>query len=146
LTLQERSELKRTQSDAQPFEQQPATSSYHHQEQAYQQPVYQQQPSYQQPAYQQQPITNNNTNTASYSNNYSTTNRAPPVPPPSRKPNNIHYVLALYDYDAQAEGDLSFKKDDKIELIERTADENDWWTGKLNGMTGIFPGRFILYS
>jgi amphiphysin len=50
-------------------------------------------------------------------------------------------VLALYDYDAQAAGDLSFRKDDKIELVERTADANDWWTGSLKGTTGIFPGK-----
>lgn len=70
--------------------------------------------------------------------------RAPPPPPPSKKP-NIQYVTALYDYDAQAEGDLSFRKDDKIELVERTADTNDWWTGKLNGMTGVFPGKIHIY-
>lgn len=50
-------------------------------------------------------------------------------------------MLALYDYDAQAEGDLSFKKDDKIELVERTQDANDWWTGRLRGVIGVFPGK-----
>ncbi|ORZ25777.1 hypothetical protein BCR42DRAFT_400900 [Absidia repens] len=54
-----------------------------------------------------------------------------------------HYVLALYDYQAQADGDLSFRKDDKIELVERTSDQNDWWTGKLDGQTGIFPGNYV---
>ncbi|KAI8355060.1 hypothetical protein EDC96DRAFT_516162 [Choanephora cucurbitarum] len=53
------------------------------------------------------------------------------------------FVVALYDYIAQAEGDLSFKKDDKIEIIERTADTNDWWTGRLNGVTGVFPGNYV---
>ncbi|KAI7897588.1 uncharacterized protein BX663DRAFT_444772 [Cokeromyces recurvatus] len=56
---------------------------------------------------------------------------------------SIQYVLALYDYEAQAEGDLSFKKDDKIELIQRTSDTNDWWTGKLKGIIGIFPGTYV---
>ncbi|KAI8344566.1 hypothetical protein BC941DRAFT_408985 [Chlamydoabsidia padenii] len=55
----------------------------------------------------------------------------------------VHYVVALYDYQAQAEGDLSFRKDDKIELVERTMDQNDWWTGTLNGQTGIFPGNYV---
>ena len=64
---------------------------------------------------------------------------AAPVPPPSR----VHYVLALYDYDAQAEGDLSFRKDDKIELVNRTNDVNDWWTGRLRGAIGVFPGNII---
>ncbi|KAI7872558.1 hypothetical protein BDF14DRAFT_1754650 [Spinellus fusiger] len=53
------------------------------------------------------------------------------------------FVLALYDYQAQAEGDLTFRKDDKIELIERTADTNDWWTGRLRGVTGVFPGNYV---
>ncbi|KAI7867905.1 uncharacterized protein EV154DRAFT_540912 [Mucor mucedo] len=64
---------------------------------------------------------------------------APPPPPPSR----INYVLALYDYDAQAQGDLSFRKDDKIELIKRTSDANDWWTGKLRNNIGVFPGNYV---
>ncbi|CAO3686284.1 unnamed protein product [Rhizopus microsporus] len=53
------------------------------------------------------------------------------------------YVVALYDYDALAEGDLSFRKDDKIELVNRTQDANDWWTGKLRGQTGVFPGNYV---
>lgn len=50
-------------------------------------------------------------------------------------------VVALYDYDAQQEGDLSFRKDDRIEIVERTDSAQDWWTGKLNGRQGVFPGR-----
>ncbi|KAI8084637.1 uncharacterized protein BX664DRAFT_337447 [Halteromyces radiatus] len=71
--------------------------------------------------------------------------RGVPPPPPSTSFGTINkkYVVALYDYDAQAEGDLSFRKDDKIELVERTADTNDWWTGRLHGITGIFPGNYV---
>ncbi|KAI7892875.1 uncharacterized protein EV154DRAFT_167315 [Mucor mucedo] len=58
-------------------------------------------------------------------------------------PTQPQFVVALYDYVAQAEGDLSFKKDDKIQIIEKTADTNDWWTGKLNGQTGVFPGNYV---
>ncbi|KAJ3273096.1 hypothetical protein HDU76_010845, partial [Blyttiomyces sp. JEL0837] len=53
------------------------------------------------------------------------------------------YVLALYDYQAQAEGDLSFKRDDKILLVEKTDNANDWWTGTLGGVTGVFPGTYV---
>ncbi|CAG8602067.1 185_t:CDS:2, partial [Diversispora eburnea] len=66
----------------------------------------------------------------------------PPVPftAPKPKPKIVrNYVIALYDYDAQADGDLSFKKDDKIEVIERTQNINDWWKGRLNGTIGVFP-------
>jgi len=65
----------------------------------------------------------------------------PPLPPHASKPKSVQYVRALYDYDAQAEGDLSFRKNDKIEVINRTADINDWWKGKLNGIIGDFPGN-----
>lgn len=50
-------------------------------------------------------------------------------------------MVALYDYDAQQEGDLSFRKDDRIELVERSENVNDWWTGKLHGRQGVFPGK-----
>lgn len=60
-------------------------------------------------------------------------------PPQTRSPGRA-YVRALYDYNAQAEGDLTFAKDDLIEVIQKTADVNDWWTGSLNGATGVFPG------
>jgi amphiphysin len=53
------------------------------------------------------------------------------------------YVIALYDFDAQAEGDLSFRRDDKIEVVEKTENQNDWWTGTINGMTGQFPGNYV---
>ncbi|KAI8904464.1 hypothetical protein EDD86DRAFT_249825 [Gorgonomyces haynaldii] len=49
-----------------------------------------------------------------------------------------NYVVALYDFDAQTAGDLSFKKNDKIEVIERKDNVNDWWTGKFNGKTGNY--------
>ena len=29
------------------------------------------------------------------------------------------FVIALYDFDAQAEGDLSFRRDERIEVLER---------------------------
>lgn len=50
---------------------------------------------------------------------------------------------ALYDYTAQAEGDLTFSAGDSIEIIERTSDPNHWWTGKLNGQVGLFPGNYV---
>lgn len=53
------------------------------------------------------------------------------------------YVIALYDFEAQAEGDLTFRRDDKIEVVEKTENQNDWWTGKINGMTGQFPGNYV---
>ncbi|KAJ3075209.1 hypothetical protein HDU98_008935 [Podochytrium sp. JEL0797] len=53
------------------------------------------------------------------------------------------YVTALYDFQAQAQGDLSFQRDDRIEVVEKSANPNDWWTGKLRGVVGIFPGNYV---
>ena len=72
--------------------------------------------------------------------------RAPPPPPPLKpKPKppvpQIKYVTAVYDFDAQADGDLSFRAGDRIELVKKTDSQEDWWTGRLNGQEGIFPGK-----
>ena len=61
-----------------------------------------------------------------------------PPPPPASQP---IYVTALYDFVAQTDGDLSFSAGDRILLVKRTDSEQDWWTGKLNGVEGIFPGQ-----
>ncbi|KAI8817347.1 uncharacterized protein EV422DRAFT_508947 [Fimicolochytrium jonesii] len=62
--------------------------------------------------------------------------------PPSTTP-RTSFVIALYDFDGAEEGDLAFKKDDKIEVLERTPDTNDWWRGKCKGVTGQFPGNYV---
>lgn len=71
------------------------------------------------------------------------TKRAPPPPPPLKpKPAPVNYVVALYDFTAQADGDLDFKVGDRIEVIERTESTEDWWTGRVDGRTGVFPGMW----
>ncbi|KAI0668719.1 BAR-domain-containing protein [Trametes maxima] len=71
--------------------------------------------------------------------------KAPPPPPPLKpKPKPaVQYVVALYDFSAQADGDLDFKAGDRIEVVERTESTEDWWTGRLNGRTGVFPGNYV---
>lgn len=69
-----------------------------------------------------------------------------PPPPPKPKPARlggapaVETVTALYDYAAQAEGDLSFRAGDVIEIVQRTQNDNEWWTGRLQGKEGQFPG------
>lgn len=68
----------------------------------------------------------------------------PPVPKPKpTPPAQTVFVTALYDFAAQAAGDLSFSAGDRIELLKRTDSEEDWWTGRLNGVEGIFPGNYV---
>ncbi|KAL5535090.1 HOB1 [Sanghuangporus sanghuang] len=83
------------------------------------------------------------------SNNGETTlaKKGPPPPPPLKpKPRAeppMQYVVALYDFTAQAEGDLEFKTGDRIEVVKRTESIEDWWTGRLNGREGVFPGNYV---
>ncbi|KIK99910.1 hypothetical protein PAXRUDRAFT_822182 [Paxillus rubicundulus Ve08.2h10] len=74
------------------------------------------------------------------------TKRPPPPPPLKPKPKPepvVEYVTALYDFDAQAEGDLSFKTGDRIVIVTKTDSQEDWWTGRLNGVEGVFPGNYV---
>jgi amphiphysin len=67
----------------------------------------------------------------------------PPKPKPKKlaaNPTAAEMVTALYDYAAQAEGDLSFRAGDVIEIVTRTQNENEWWIGMLHGKQGQFPG------
>lgn len=50
-------------------------------------------------------------------------------------------VTALYDYEAQADGDLSFSAGDTIEVVTRTENTNEWWVGKIGARQGQFPGN-----
>lgn len=59
------------------------------------------------------------------------------------------YVVAL-DWErllnrpiVQADGDLSFKTGDRIEIVKKTESQEDWWTGRLNGVEGVFPGNYV---
>ncbi|KAF2774454.1 BAR-domain-containing protein [Teratosphaeria nubilosa] len=70
-------------------------------------------------------------------------------PPPKPKPSglkghaNAETVTALYDYDAQADGDLTFKAHDVITVIERSDNPNEWWQGEIDGRRGQFPGNYV---
>lgn len=67
-------------------------------------------------------------------------------PPPKPKPGRlsgapvVETVTALYDYEAQADGDLSFSAGDTIDVVTRTENSNEWWVGKIGMRQGQFPG------
>jgi len=52
------------------------------------------------------------------------------------------HVTAMFDFTGQEENDLSFKKGDVIEVLEKGDGPNDWWIGRINGVVGEFPGKF----
>jgi hypothetical protein len=71
--------------------------------------------------------------------------KKPPPPPPKRKPSSTpqaDYVIALYDFAGEGEGDLAFREGDKIRVTKRTQSEQDWWEGECRGMRGSFPANY----
>ncbi|KAI8381044.1 uncharacterized protein BYT42DRAFT_565055 [Radiomyces spectabilis] len=51
------------------------------------------------------------------------------------------YLIAVWDYTAEGEFELSFKQGDRIKLLEKHND--DWWEGELNDEIGFFPANRI---
>ncbi|KAL4895331.1 protein hob1 [Aspergillus ambiguus] len=70
----------------------------------------------------------------------------PPRPKPARFSAPVETVTALYDYEAQAHGDLSFSAGDVIEIVQRTENTNEWWTGRVDGREGQFPANYVQFS
>ncbi|KAJ5135022.1 uncharacterized protein N7515_004300 [Penicillium bovifimosum] len=79
---------------------------------------------------------------------FSSIAKSKPAPPPPRaKPSHlskqVETVTALYDYEAQAHGDLGFSAGDVIEIVQRTDNTNEWWTGRIAGREGQFPANYV---
>lgn len=54
-----------------------------------------------------------------------------------------HWMHPLNTHAVQTEGDLSFKTGDRIEIVKRSESQEDWWTGRVNGAEGVFPGNYV---
>lgn len=74
--------------------------------------------------------------------------RVAPRPPPSipkQRPAPAipkrNYATALYDYVAQHPDELSFKKDDKLLILQK--DDNAWWRAELRGGKGLVPSNYV---
>ncbi|VDM19451.1 unnamed protein product [Wuchereria bancrofti] len=50
-------------------------------------------------------------------------------------------VIALYDFDSSVSGDLTFRANDEIYVVERIND--DWLCGKIGVRQGIFPANYV---
>ncbi|CAH1776538.1 unnamed protein product [Owenia fusiformis] len=69
----------------------------------------------------------------------------PPIPPntPARDPRNSKtFVIALYDYQGAADGDLSITKGEEYEVIDNSKEH--WWTAKnKKGEKGYIPANYV---
>ena len=56
-----------------------------------------------------------------------------------------HNAIALEDYNAQGVGDLSFHKNQQIEILESHTDENQdgWLTAQISGEIGLVPADHV---
>jgi hypothetical protein len=53
----------------------------------------------------------------------------------------LEKVIAVYDYAAEREDELSFQENSLIYVLKKNDD--GWWEGVLNGKTGLFPGNYV---
>lgn len=50
-------------------------------------------------------------------------------------------AVAKYNFHGEQEGDLTFLKGDRIEIVSRS--DSGWWLGRLNNMIGAFPCNYV---
>ncbi|XP_039884591.1 CD2-associated protein-like, partial [Simochromis diagramma] len=64
----------------------------------------------------------------------------PPVPAASKKPKK-RQCKVLFEYQPQNEDELELKVGNIVEITEEV--EEGWWSGTLNGKSGLFPSNFV---
>ncbi|KAM4699922.1 intersectin-1 isoform 1-T1 [Discoglossus pictus] len=48
--------------------------------------------------------------------------------------------IAMYTYESNEQGDLTFQQGDMITVIKK---DGDWWTGMVADKTGVFPSNYV---
>uniref|UniRef100_U5EYS4 Putative abl interactor abi-1 n=1 Tax=Corethrella appendiculata TaxID=1370023 RepID=U5EYS4_9DIPT len=71
---------------------------------------------------------------------------APIVPDDQNLPgwvpkNYIEKVVAIYDYYADKDDELSFQESAVLYVLKKNDD--GWWEGVMDGVTGLFPGNYV---
>ncbi|XP_046331453.2 abl interactor 1-like isoform X4 [Haliotis rufescens] len=88
---------------------------------------------------------------------FSDTDSQPPPPPPddpymetgpqlTTQPDWIpkqyqEKVIAIYDYKAEKEDELTFSENSLIFVLKKN--EDDWWEGVMDGQRGLFPSNYV---
>merc|ERR1719192_1417299 len=55
--------------------------------------------------------------------------------------NYLEKVVAIYDYNADKEDELTFQEGQIIYVLKKNDD--GWWEGVMEGITGLFPGNYV---
>ncbi|GEQ71742.1 hypothetical protein JCM33374_g5428 [Metschnikowia sp. JCM 33374] len=78
------------------------------------------------------------------------TTSSPSRPSTNSKPNfgggsksSANQAIALYSFKGEQPGDLPFRKGDVIDILKKSETTDDWWTGRNNGVSGIFPANYV---
>ena len=50
-------------------------------------------------------------------------------------------VVAIYDYYADKDDELSFQESSVLYVLKKNDD--GWWEGVMDGVTGLFPGNYV---
>merc|ERR1712098_817462 len=64
-----------------------------------------------------------------------------PVLPGWVPKNYLEKVVAIYDYNADKEDELTFQEGQVIYVLKKNDD--GWWEGVMEGITGLFPGNYV---
>ncbi|GMR32582.1 hypothetical protein PMAYCL1PPCAC_02777, partial [Pristionchus mayeri] len=70
------------------------------------------------------------------------------VPPPVRAGNGntpvLEMVVALYSFDASSAEEMSFRKGDRLEIIDHPEHDPEWWMARSpSGASGLVPRNYI---
>jgi len=74
--------------------------------------------------------------------------RGPPRPEPEPEPEEEEeqepqgeWAEVLYDYVSNEPGDLNIRENQQILVTQK--DSDDWWTGEVDGQSGLFPASYV---
>ncbi|KAH8102277.1 DUF500-domain-containing protein [Cristinia sonorae] len=62
---------------------------------------------------------------------------------PLKPSDGVARAIALYDFNAVQDGDLSFSKGQVITVKYMSKNTDTWWLGRVDGREGIFPANFV---
>ncbi|KAH9995187.1 hypothetical protein BJV74DRAFT_338578 [Russula compacta] len=51
------------------------------------------------------------------------------------------WAEALFDYTSEEAGDLHLREGERVRVTEQTS--SDWWTGEIDGRSGLFPASYV---